>query len=137
MVAAAKQRLVLEPLVPFLVQPSDVDLRDTVKSVMRLPKAWWAKLDQIEKDAPCERLYVIIQLVRWSQAQAEPAPLPEGPEFFKMSQSAVKFTKERWDLLDAEAKRRGLTRNRVLQAHLARGLREYESLRASEQKPKP
>jgi hypothetical protein len=130
--AAVRERFSLMSV----VQPSDPDLRDTIRSVARLPTSWWAKLDEMEREVPSERLYLVIQLVRHSQAQPGTPPLPEGPEFLKMEQSTVKFTEERWGMIDAEAKRRGLSRNRVLQAHLARGFKAYDADRAAESKPK-
>lgn len=115
------------------IQPTDLDMRDTERGVMRLPKSWWATLDEMGRETKCDRSYLIVQLVRWSLDQPETAPIPEGPELRKnLKQDNVRFTRGRWSQIEEEAKRRGLSENKVLQAHLKRAMDDYALVRAAE-----
>jgi predicted DNA-binding ribbon-helix-helix protein len=121
-----------EGLLSPVVEPPDPDTHDLVKGPVRLPRSWWVELDDVAADTACEKTYLIVQLIRWSLKQPSLAPLPESPELLKGKQSSIRLTQKRWDELDAEAKRRGYSRNKVFQAHLRRALDEHHR-----ERPKP
>jgi predicted DNA-binding ribbon-helix-helix protein len=123
------------PMSP-VVEPPDLDLRDLMQGPVRLPKSWWAELDDVSEETNCEKTHLIVQLIRWSQAQQDPAPLPESPELLKGKQSSVRLRQERWDMLDDEARRRGYSRNKVFQAHIRRALDEHRRENPRNTKPK-
>lgn len=117
-----------------VIQPPDPDLEGLVKKSTYLPKSWWERLQRMSRETRCGMTYLVIQLMRWSLAEPEPAPLPEGQELLKTVQRNVAMTEERWAQLDAEAKRRGHSRNRVLQAHLLRAMDDYDRVQGKVRK---
>ncbi len=112
----------MSPVVP----PKDPDREDLTKGVVRLPRSWWDRIDAICRAEDAEPSQVVLWLVRYSLGEPSPAPYAEGPELKKTHQSSVTLPEHRWDEIDAEAKARGLSRNKVFQAHLSRGFAKYD-----------
>lgn len=112
-----------------IVQAPDPDYRDLEGRSVALPEPWFDQMDAIAErastpEATCERFDVATQLIRWSLGLPDAAPQLEGPELkTKKRQATLTLSRRLWALVDAECERRGLSVNKVIQAHLFRGLK--------------
>jgi hypothetical protein len=120
--------------VPILQTP-DPDFEDLVKGSVTVPESWWDRLDVVAKRQKLGRSSAVIQLVRWSLDKGDVPPYPEGPNTKgPKATTSVHLSAGRWSQIDAEAETRGLSRNKVFQAHLLRALLVEESNPAPERK---
>lgn len=131
---------VVSPIVP----PRDADLLNRDKRVARLPAKWWARLAELGSEADnvseakADRSYAAACLIRWSMEHKTPAPIAEGPDYKdeNMPQSSLSLAEFRWDLIDAEAKARNLSRNKVILGHLKRAFDSEDAEAASKKRSK-
>jgi hypothetical protein len=109
-----------------LIQPDDPDFIGQVPKKVVVPASWQRRMERAARELRCSERSLTVQMVRASMARPERAPIPEGPELVGVPQDNRFLAPRRWKALAGEAKARGLSMNKVFQAHFLRGLEMAE-----------
>lgn len=125
-----------------VIQPDDPDFIDQEPKKVVIPPSWDARLAKAAKALRCAERSLTVQMVRASMdiyarlGEQGKAPIPEGPELVGVDQDNRYLAPFRWKLIDEEGHARGLSRNKVFQAHFLRGLQIAEAQAEEEKKAK-
>jgi hypothetical protein len=116
-----------------IVRAPDPDFKDTKRRSITLPLSWWDRIDRIAEAATtpesvCDRFAATIQLVRWSLDLGDDPPTPSAADLEGQKETRpVYLAAPRWAQVEEEKQRRGLSLNKIFQAHVWRALVAEES----------
>lgn len=129
-VAAGRERVF--PRVGRIKAPS-ADMVKRQRRSITIPDSWWGRLDALAEhhsrpDAPVDRDLAMVQIVCGSLDDGGDPPTPPADALEGGGETAsVYLTARRWAQMEEEKRRRGLSLNKIFQAHYYRGLLAEEA----------